>query len=145
MRTHREEIASPYTTNQLYALVADVEKYPEFIPWCVGARVVERGDDWIIADLLVGFKGISESYRSKIHLNPNEIDIEYLQGPFSQLENNWKFEVMPDGSSKIKFMIKFEFRSRLLQGLIGGLFDKAVMKMMHAFETRADEIYGTNK
>ena len=109
------------------------------------ARVIQRTEHWIIAELLVGFKGISESYRSKVHLLPNEIDIEYLQGPFSQLDNNWKFEVLPEGGTKINFMIRFEFRSRLLQGLIGGLFDKAVMKMMHAFEARADEIYGVNK
>lgn len=142
MRTHTEEIISPYAAEQLYALVADVEKYPEFIPWCVGARVVERSESWVIADLLVGFKGVSESYRSKVHLLPNEIDIEYLSGPFSHLENNWKFEAQPDGGTKINFVIRFEFRSRLLQALIGGLFDKAVMKMMHAFETRAEQILG---
>jgi coenzyme Q-binding protein COQ10 len=140
MRTHNEEIISPYTVEQIYALVADVEKYPEFIPWCAGARIIDRTEHWIIAELLVGFKGISESYRSKVHLLPNEIDIEYMQGPFSHLDNNWKFEPHGQGC-KINFMIRFEFRSRLLQGLIGGLFDKAVMKMMHAFTARAEQIY----
>jgi len=140
MRTHSETIISPYTVEQLYALVADVEKYPEFIPWCVGARVIDRQENWIMADLLVGFKGISENYRSKVHLLPNEIDIEYLQGPFSHLENKWKFRPVGEGC-EIDFMIKFEFRSKLLQALIGGLFDRAVMKMMRAFEQRAKEIY----
>lgn len=140
MRTHEEIVISPYTSAQIYALVADVEKYPEFIPWCAGARIVERGEGFVIADLLVGFKGITETYRSKVHLRENEIDIEYLRGPFSHLENIWKFR--PHGlGCEIDFMIKFEFRSKLLQALIGGLFDKAVMKMMHAFEERADAMY----
>lgn len=141
MRTHQETVISPYTTEQIYALVADIEKYPEFIPWCVGARVIERTPEWVIADLLVGFKGVSETYRSKVHLKENEIDIEYLKGPFSHLENNWKFKKVEQGC-EIDFLIKFEFKSKLLQALIGGLFDKAVMKMMHAFEARAHEIYG---
>lgn len=141
MREHSEEIISPYSTEQLYALVADIEKYPEFIPWCSAARVIEKSDEWVIADLLVGFKGITETYRSKVHLLENEIDIEYLEGPFSHLENNWKFQPQDEGA-KIEFMIKFEFKSSLLQALIGGLFDKAAMKMVGAFEKRADEVYG---
>lgn len=141
MRNHQETVLSPYTKEQIYALVADVEKYPEFIPWCVGARVVERTDEWVIADLLVGFKGVSETYRSKVHLLDDKIDIEYLRGPFSHLENVWNFREAGEGS-EIDFLIKFEFRSKLLQALIGGLFDKAVMKMMQAFEERAHQIYG---
>ena len=140
MRSHEEIVISPYTKEQIYDLVRDVEKYPQFIPWCVDAKILEKSDEWIIADLVVGFKGISETYRSKVHLLKDEIDIEYLKGPFSHLENNWKFRPHGNGC-EIDFMIKFEFKSKLLQGLIGGLFDKAVMKMMHAFETRASEIY----
>ena len=132
MRSHEEIVISPYTKEQIYGLVKDVAKYPEFIPWCVGARILETSDEWIIADLLVGFKGVSETYRSKVHLLEDEIDIEYLKGPFSHLENTWKFR--PHGKGcEIDFMIKFEFKSKILQSLIGGLFDKAVMKMMHAF------------
>ena len=141
MRTHNETVISPFTAEQIYALVADVESYPKFIPWCVGARVVERTGEFVIADLLVGFKGVSETYRSKVHFLENEIDIEYLKGPFSHLENRWKFRPSGEGC-EIDFMIRFEFRSKLLQALIGGLFDKAVMKMMHAFEERAHEVYG---
>lgn len=141
MRSYEETVKSPYTKEQIYALVADVEKYPEFIPWCVGARVIEKTEQWVVADLLVGFKGVSESYRSKVHLLEDKIDIEYLKGPFSHLENRWEFRPT-DGGCEIDFMIKFEFKSKLLQGLIGGLFDKAVMKMMQAFQTRAKEIYG---
>lgn len=142
MREHNEEIISKYSAEQIYALVKDVESYPEFVPWCTGARIKEKTDEWIIADLIVGFKGFSEQYTSKVHLLDNEIDIEYLKGPFSHLENRWLFEDLPDGGTKVSFMIKFKFKSKILQALIGGLFDVAVMKMMHAFETRAEEVYG---
>lgn len=140
MREHTEQIISPYKSEKIYALVADVEKYPEFIPWCVGARIKEQTDEWIIADLLVGFKGVKEVYTSKVHLLPNKIEVEYLKGPFSHLENKWEFEDLENGA-KINFLIRFEFKSKILQSLIGGLFDKACMKMVHAFEERAKELY----
>lgn len=142
MREHNETITSEYSKEQLYALVRDVESYPDFIPWCTGARIREKNNEWIIADLIVGFKGFSEQYTSKVHLLDNDIEIEYLKGPFSHLENKWHFEELANGGTEISFMIKFEFKSKILQTLIGGLFDVAVMKMMHAFETRADEVYG---
>ncbi|PIR32515.1 MAG: ubiquinone-binding protein, partial [Alphaproteobacteria bacterium CG11_big_fil_rev_8_21_14_0_20_44_7] len=132
MRQHSEEIISPYKPEQLYAMVADVAKYPEFIPWCSGARIVEKNAEWIIADLLIGFKGINETYRSKVHLRENEIDIEYLRGPFSHLENRWQFTPY-EGGTKISFLIKFEFKSKILDMIMGGLFDKACMKMVGAF------------
>lgn len=141
MREHKEEIISPYTPEQLYALVADVESYPEFIPWCAAARVVEKEDKSFLADLVVGFKGITETYRSRVHLKQQEIDIEYINGPFSVLENTWKFT--PEGNgTKISFYIKFQFKSALLQALIGGLFEKAAHKMVSAFEERAKKLYG---
>ena len=141
MRTHTEEIISTYTPEQLYRLVADVEDYPKFIPWCVAARIYEPQDTNFKADVVVGFKGITEKYTSRVHLLDNEIDIEYLNGPFSCLENNWKFT--PEGNgTKISFFIKFQFKSKLLQALIGGLFEAAVHKMVSAFEKRAKELYG---
>ncbi len=145
MRTHTEEIISPYTPEQLYALVADVEKYPEFIPWCSAVRVREKDEKNVLADLVVGFKGIMETYTSRVHLRRNEIEVEYINGPFSILENNWKFTpVATDGilGTKINFYIKFQFRSQILQALIGGLFEKAVHKMVSAFTTRAEALYG---
>lgn len=141
MRTHSEEIISPYTPEQLYALISDVEKYPEFIPWCTAARVRERNEKDILADLVVGFKGINETYTSRVHLKEQEIDIEYINGPFEVLENNWKFTRLENGT-KINFYIKFQFRSKLLQALIGGLFEAACHKMVTAFTERAKKLYG---
>lgn len=141
MRTHTEEITLPYTPEQLYSLVADVEKYPEFIPWCIGARVFEKADDYLKADLLIGFKGVSECFTSKVKLLPGEIDIEYLKGPFSHLENKWLFKPV-DGGTRIDFLIKFEFKSKLLEMLIGGLFEIACQKMVSAFTERAKKLYG---
>lgn len=141
MREHREEIILPYTPEQMYKLVADVESYPEFIPWCSAARIVEHEQGSFLADLVVGFKGITETYRSRVHLRDGEIDIEYINGPFSVLENTWKFT--PEGNgTKINFYIKFQFKSSLLQALIGGLFEKACHKMVGAFTERAKKLYG---
>ena len=141
MRTHTEEIISPYSVEQLYSLVSDVDKYPEFIPWCAAARVRERNERDILADLVVGFKGINETYTSRVHLKEREIDIEYINGPFEVLENNWKFTALENGT-KINFYIKFRFRSKLLQALIGGLFEAACHKMVAAFTERAKKLYG---
>jgi len=141
MRTHTEEIIIPYTPEQIYALVADVEKYPEFIPWCSAARILEKNETDILADLVVGFKGVTEKYTSRVHLKENEIDIEYVNGPFELLENNWKFTKTENGC-KIDFYIKFRFKSKLLQALIGGLFEIACHKMVGAFTERAKKLYG---
>ena len=140
MRTHTEEIILPYKIEQVYALVADVEKYPEFIPWCVGVRVHEKAESFMIADLLIGFKGISESFTSKVEMLDNEINIDYIKGPFSHLENRWKFSPV-EGGTKIDFLIQFEFKSKLLEMLIGGLFEIACQKMVAAFTERAKVLY----
>jgi coenzyme Q-binding protein COQ10 len=141
MRTHTEEIVIPYSIEQLYKLVADVESYPQFIPWCVAARTYDLQPTNFKADVVVGFKGITEKYTSRVHLLDNEIDVEYISGPFSCLENNWKFTPEANGT-KITFFIKFQFKSKLLQALIGGLFEKAVHKMVEAFNERAKKLYG---
>ena len=141
MRTHTEEIILPYTQQQLYTLVSEVEKYPEFIPWCTGVRIQEKTSAYILADLLIGFKGISECFTSKVELLPNEIRVDYIKGPFSHLENKWVFTSV-DGGTKIDFLIKFEFKSKLLEMLIGGLFEIACQKMVSAFTQRAKELYG---
>ncbi len=141
MRIHTEEIISPYSPEQIYALVADVEKYPEFIPWCVGVRINEKQPSYLVADLLIGFKGVNECFTSKVEFLPNEINIAYIKGPFSQLENKWRFTNTENGT-KIDFLIRFEFKSRLLEKLIGSWFEKACQKMVAAFTQRAKELYG---
>ena len=143
MSTHAEKRPLPYTPEQLFALVADVEKYPEFLPWCVGARIRSQDKELIVADLVIGYKVFRERFTSKVKLNkPDRIDVEYSDGPFRYLNNHWKFEHNEDGSTTIDFYVDFEFRSRLMQTMIGAVFNEAVKRMVHAFEQRAHDLYG---
>lgn len=143
MPSHRETRTLPYTPEQVFDLVADVERYPEFLPWCVGARVRERSETTILADLMIGFKMIRERYTSRVVLDrPGRIDVEYgHEGPFRHLENHWTFRPTPDGC-EVEFFLDFEFKSRMLQRLIGVLFQEAVRRMVAAFEGRARKLYG---
>jgi coenzyme Q-binding protein COQ10 len=143
MPSHRETRTLPYTPEQVFDLVADVERYPEFLPWCVGARVRERSESTILADLMIGFKMIRERYTSRVVLDrPNRIDVEYgHEGPFRHLENQWAFKPAP-GGCEVEFFLDFEFKSRMLQRLIGVLFQEAVRRMVSAFEARARALYG---
>jgi coenzyme Q-binding protein COQ10 len=143
MSTHAEQRVLPYKPEQLFELVADVERYPEFLPWCLGARIRERRDDTIVADLLIGFRMVRERFTSKVTLSrPNRIDVAYTDGPFRYLNNHWIFEPVGEGSCRIDFFVDFEFRSRVLQTLIGVLFNEAVRRMVAAFEGRARTLYG---
>jgi coenzyme Q-binding protein COQ10 len=142
MPTHAEQRVLPYTPEQLFDLVADVERYPEFLPWCVGARVRERRDNLVVADLLIGFRMFRERFTSKVTLDrPRRIDVAYSEGPFRYLDNHWVFESV-EGGCRIDFFVDFEFRSAILQKLIGVLFNEAVRRMVAAFETRAQQLYG---
>lgn len=143
MATHAEKRVLPYRPEQLYDLVADVEKYPEFLPWCIGARIRDRQPDVLIADLVIGFKGFRDGFTSRVTLNRPDmrIDVAYLDGPFRYLNNHWVFRELADGGCEIDFFVDFEFRSRLLQRIIGVLFNEAVRRMVDAFESRAATIY----
>jgi len=143
MPTHAEQRRLPYSAKQLFDLVADVERYPEFLPWCVGARIRERTDKLLVADLLIGFKMVRERFTSRVVLSPPErIDVAYSEGPFRYLTNHWVFVPQPDGGCIIDFFVDFEFRSRLLQKIIEVLFNEAVKRMVSAFEARARQLYG---
>ena len=143
MPTHAEKRALPYTKEQLFDLVADVERYPEFLPWCLASRIRKREGDTITADLLIGFRMVRERFTSKVVLDrPGRIDVSYSEGPFRYLNNHWLFSTMADGRTCIDFDVDFEFRSALLQKLIGLLFNEAVRRMVAAFEARARELYG---
>ena len=143
MPTHAEQKVLPYTPEQLYALVADIERYPEFLPWCVGARIRERRDTVILADLIIGFSMFRERFTSRVTLNrPHRIDVVYTEGPFKYLNNHWIFERVP-GGCRIDFFVDFEFKSRILQRVIEMLFHEAVRRMVAAFETRAQHLYGS--
>jgi len=144
MPTHAEKRALPYRPDQLFDLVADIERYPEFLPWCVGVRIRERQGDTLVADLIIGFKMIRERFTSRVKLDrPGlRIDVAYAEGPFRYLNNHWLFEPLPDGHCRIDFYVDFEFRSHVLQRIIGALFNEAVRRMVSAFENRAKKLYG---
>src|SRR5271156_5234181 len=142
MPTHAEERVLPYTPEQVFDLVADIERYPEFLPWCVGARIRERRDNVILGDLLIGWRMVREKFTSRVTLDrPGRIDVEYAEGPFKYLKNHWLFERQP-GGCLVDFYVDFEFRSRMLQGVIAALFNEAVKRMVSAFEKRAKDLYG---
>lgn len=142
MPTHSERRFLPYAPDRLYELVAEVEDYPAFLPWCVALRVADRSDSVLRAEMIVGFGVLRESFTSEVSLTPkSRIDVRYLDGPFRRLENRWLF-LPADGGCDIDFFIDFEFRSRLLRRLMEPLFHEAVRRMVRAFETRARERYG---
>lgn len=144
MPTHAEKRKLPYSQEQLFALVADVEKYPEFLPWCLASRIRKREGDIFWADLVIGFKMVRERFTSKVSLSgPGRIDVTYTDGPFRYLNNHWLFEPDPDGGCWIDFYVDFEFRSKMLQKLIQPLFSEAVSRMVAAFETRATVLYAS--
>ena len=143
MPTHAETRRVAYRPEQLFDLVADVGKYPKFLPWCVGARIRERTETTIVADLMIGFRMVRERFTSRIVLDPpGRIDVSYSEGPFRYLDNHWLFEPEPDGGCTLDFFVDFEFKSRILQKVIEVLFGEAVKRMVSAFETRARQLYG---
>ena len=150
MTTHSEKKIVPYSPEQMFALVADIRKYPEFIPWCAGLRVrreeVADGVGRLVADMAVRFKIFRETFTSQVDLDAakNRIHVQYLDGPFRYLNNFWHFIENPDGSCTIDFHIDFEFKNPLLQMAISSVFEKAVDKMVAAFVTRAGEVYGAS-
>jgi coenzyme Q-binding protein COQ10 len=144
MPQHAERRLLPYSAEQVFDLVADVERYPEFLPWCLAARVKRREDNVVWAELVIGFKMVRERYTSRIALErPRRLDVGYEQGPFRHLANHWSFEPAPGGGCHVDFFIDFEFSSRLSNRIIGPLFDEASRRMIAAFEARARRLYGT--
>ena len=151
MPIHAEQRTLPYTPQQLYSLVADIEKYPEFLPWCVGARIRERKANVLLADMVIGFKMIREKFTSRVTLSPpgeqgpeGRIDVAYVDGPMRHMQNRWTFIPNPDGTTTIDFYVDFEFQSKILQKLIGALFHEAVRRMVSAFDARAKALYGSH-
>ena len=144
MPTHAQRKKLPYTPEQMFDLVADIEKYPQFLPWCLACRVKKREDNVVWGDLMVGFKVFRETFTSKVTLErPRRVDVEYIDGPFRYLNNHWIFEPADGGASTdVDFFIDFEFRSRLLQTVATGVFNEAVKRMVAAFEARAHAVYG---
>jgi coenzyme Q-binding protein COQ10 len=138
-----------FTPHQMYDLVADVRRYPEFIPWCAALRVRSEeldaaGRGALVADMVARFKGFEEQFRTRVTLDPaaRVIDVDYLDGPFAHLKNVWRFEPMGERSARVHFHIDFEFRSRVLKLLASTMFERALTKLSDAFVTRAETLYG---
>lgn len=138
MISHRETRIVPYPAALMYAVVSDVEKYPQFLPWVVALRVLSRDENRMTAEMAVGYGALRERYTSDVRLDPVErrIDVVQTQGPFKQLENHWRFTPHAEGC-EVEFSILFAFRSRLLHSLAGSAFEKVMLKMADAFEARA--------
>ena len=143
MTVHSERRVIPHRPEDLYVLVADVRRYPEFLPWCLASRIRQESSDSLTADLIIGFNMFRERFTSYVELDPAtlEITVKYAEGPFKYLTNHWRFLDHPDGC-EIDFYVDFEFNSRLLQSVIEALFTEAIKRMVRAFETRADSLYG---
>ncbi len=142
MPTHAERKIVPYTPEQLFDLVADVSKYPEFLPWCVASRIRSRVGCELVADLTIGFGPFRESFTSRVTLDrPQRVKVRYENGPFRYLNNQWDFKSYGTGS-EVAFFVDFEFRSRILQAAIGVVFNEAVRRMVNAFLKRAADVYG---
>ena len=142
MPVHRETRDLPYSAAQMFALVADVGRYQEFLPWVVGTRIRSDSETEMLADVLVGFKGLREQISSRVH--NQSIDVDYLDGPLKQLHNEWRFRSRDGGGCHVDFYVEFTFKNRMFEKLAGQMFAKALHKMTSAFVDRAGEIYGKN-
>ena len=141
-----------HSAPDMFGLVADVESYPEFVPLCKALKVRQRtqageGIETVVADMTVSFKLVRESFRSRVTLDRPKLQIlvEYLQGPFSHMQNRWTFRPTGEATCEVEFFINYEFRSRTLGLLMGGMFDVAFRRFAAAFEARADQVYGRRK
>jgi coenzyme Q-binding protein COQ10 len=142
MPRHSETRRLPYTPEQLFDLVADVACYPEFLPWVAAVRVRSNSASEMVADLVVGFKAIRETFTSRVtKQRPGRIVVDYLDGPLEYLKNDWTFRPDGSGATLVDFTVDFAFRSRIFEALAGQVFDRALRRMIGAFEERAASLY----
>ncbi|NPD15685.1 type II toxin-antitoxin system RatA family toxin [Xinfangfangia sp. D13-10-4-6] len=148
MPKHNETRNLPWTAQEMYNLVADVESYPKFLPWNAAARIRSRrpveGGELLEADLVISFKVFRERFGSRVTLLPGQKQIltEYIDGPFRYMRSNWGFRDLDSGGCEVTFFVDFEFRNAILQGVIGLVFNEAMQRIVRAFERRAAELYG---
>ena len=142
MPRHQETRHLGYTPEQLFDLVADVGRYQQFLPWVIGTRIRSASDSLLVADVIVGFKMLRETFSSRVTLErPGHIHVDYVEGPLKFLRNDWTFK--PDGQGTlVDFRVDFEFRNRVFESLAGAVFGEALRRMVGAFEKRAAELYG---
>jgi coenzyme Q-binding protein COQ10 len=145
MPRHSETRHLPYTPEQMFALVADVSRYAEFLPWVVAVRVRSSSETETIADLVVGFNAFKERFTSRVvKQRPRAITVDYVEGPLKYLHNAWTFDRAADGGTDVGFSVDFAFKSRIFESLAGAMFDRALRRMTAAFEQRAAALYGIN-
>ncbi len=145
MPHHHERRNLPHSASQMYDLVADVKNYAEFLPWVSAIRVRKDEEHEMLADMIVGFKSLRETFSSRVLKTPKSlIVVDYLDGPMKHLHNQWRFEEIPGGGSIVDFTVDFSFRNRVFEALAGQFFDSALRKMTSAFVERADDLYGSN-
>ncbi len=143
MPHHHERRELPHSAEQMYNRVADVRRYPEFLPWGSAIRVQRDDETEMLADMIVGYKSIRETFSSRVLKMPKTaITVDYLDGPMKHLHNEWLFEVKPGGGSIVDFTVDFSFRNALFEAMAGQFFDGALRKMTGAFIKRADVLYG---
>lgn len=143
MPHHHERRSLPHSAAQMYELVADVGRYPEFLPWVSAVRIRKNNDSEMLADMVVGFKSLRETFSSRVLKKENSsITVDYLDGPMKHLHNSWRFEDNADGGSTVDFTVDFSFRNKVFEALAGQFFDAALRKMTSAFIERADVLYG---
>lgn len=148
MPRHAETKILPYTATQMFDLVADVARYPEFLPWTAAARIRSTrpiaGGQEMLADLVISFKVFRERFGSRVTLLPDEgrILTEYIDGPFKHLKSVWTFRDRPEGGCEVAFEVDFEFKNAILAGIIGIVFNEAMSRVVRAFESRAAKLYG---
>lgn len=141
----RDSKRLPYSCEQMFDLVADVDKYSEFLPWVVATRVRADSATEMTADMLVGFKAIREKFTSRVTKDrPRAILVHYVDGPLRDLDNSWTFEPAGENACRLDFSVDFTFKNKVFEALAGQYADRAFRKMVDAFETRADELYGSN-
>ncbi|HMG48403.1 MAG TPA: type II toxin-antitoxin system RatA family toxin [Allosphingosinicella sp.] len=142
MPRHSEKRILPHTAEQLFDLVADVGRYQEFLPWVAATRVRSNNATEMVADLVVGFGAFKETFTSRVHKSrAAEIEIDYVEGPLKYLHNSWKFRAVA-GGTEVDFCVDFAFRSRIFEAIAGQMFDRALRRMIGAFEERAHQLYG---
>jgi coenzyme Q-binding protein COQ10 len=143
VQSHIEQKHLPFSAAQMFTLVAEVDKYQDFAPWCMASRITKReSQDIFFADLVVGYRLMRERFTSKVHLeHPDHIYIEYLRGPLKHLKNHWRFIPQDDGSCIIDFSVEFEFKNGVLQRLAEMFFNEVIRRMVEAFEKRAHQVY----
>ena len=142
MKKHHEKRFVDHSPKQMFDLVSNVKKYPDFLPWCLGSRILHNDGDVLIADLIIGFQIYREKFRSKVVLNKNKniIEVFYEDGPFKHLSNKWEFKKFNKGC-EINFYLEFEFKNIFFQTIMEKLFSEAVKRMVEAFEKRAENVY----